>query len=102
LIIQLAPEAVENLETTHSFLAARNPQAAARLVTRVFASIELLAEGSTDGPEMVLRTGERVRAWFVRPLWLYYVRETGQLLVLRLYHQGRRPLTRRRRSRGKR
>ena len=63
-----------------------------RLVDRVFEIIDLLAEGGLDGPLTTLRSGVEVRSWPVQPLRIYYRREADELIILRIYHQSRRPL----------
>ena len=68
--------------------------AAARLTDRVFQMIDRLAEGGLNGPEQVLRSGERVRSWPVPPLRIYYQRAADHFAVLRIYHQAREPIAR--------
>ncbi len=92
--VALAPEAVEDLNAATDYIAQDNAQAAAQLADRVFDMIDRLAEGGIDGPEQTLRSGEVVRSWPVPPLRIYYQREEGRCLVLRIYHQARRPLVR--------
>jgi plasmid stabilization system protein ParE len=92
--ITIAPEAVDDLEATVEHIAAHNPRAAAGLARRVFDMIDRLAEGILDGPEQELTTGERARSWPVPPLRIYYQREPGRLIVLRIYHQARKPIVR--------
>jgi plasmid stabilization system protein ParE len=88
--VELAPEAVEDLEAVVDYLSKKAPQAAVELTDRVFTMIEQLAEGGLDGPEQRLRSGEVVRSWPVPPLRIYYQRGEEIFLVLRVYHQARR------------
>ena len=92
--VELAPEAVEDLEAVVDSIKEKAPQAAADLSDRVFAMIEHLAAGELDGPQQTLRSGEEVRSWPVPPLRIYYQRLDDRFLVLRIYHQARRPITR--------
>lgn len=60
----------------------------------MFGVIGKLAAREFDGPEGVLRTtGERVRSWPVRPYRIYYRRDGETLVILRIYHSARRPIT---------
>ena len=90
--IVFAPEALEDLRSAIEYIAARNPQAAARLAERVLDVIERLAERDFEGPEQKLHSGEVVRSWPVAPFRVYYQRGSDALHVLRLYHQAREPL----------
>lgn len=95
MTIVFAPEAVEDLAAAVGYLHERNPAAAVTTADHVFATVERLAAGEFDGPESRLRrTGERVRSWPVRPYRIYYRREADTLVVLRLLHGARRPITR--------
>jgi plasmid stabilization system protein ParE len=89
-----SPQAIDDLAEAVVYLHARNPTAAERLCDRVFETIRRLADGEFDGPIQRLRSGEQVRSWPVSPFRVYYTREVDRLLVLRVYHQARRPLTR--------
>ncbi len=87
-----SPEAVEDVEAAIEYLIARNPQAAERLAGGIVVLIERLAEGGLDGPEHVLKNGERVRGWPYPPFRVFYQRKVGDLLVVRVYHQRREPI----------
>jgi plasmid stabilization system protein ParE len=89
-----APEALEDLEAAIDFLVERSPSAAARLVEGITARVEQLASEPHDGPEHVLATGERVRGWPHPPFRIYYQRASDIFVVLRIYHQRRRPVAR--------
>lgn len=93
--IAFAPEAVDDLAAAVEYLMERNPQAAAKTAAAVLTAIDKLAEQRFDGPESTLRTtGERVRSWPVRPYRIYYRRDGETLVVLRVYHSARRPISR--------
>jgi plasmid stabilization system protein ParE len=93
--VAFAPEAVEDLAAAVEYLRERNPRAAAATADAVFAAIDRLAAREFEGPESALRiTGERVRSWPVRPYRIYYRRDGENLMVLRIYHSARRPISR--------
>lgn len=90
--IRIAPKARRDLAARVAFIARDNPLAAARFAANVFKLIDDLAVGAFDGPEQPLRTGEVVRSWPIPPMRIYYQRKPDELLVLRIYHQARRPI----------
>jgi plasmid stabilization system protein ParE len=90
--VVLTGPAVQDLANQLAHIAQRNPAAADRLEARVFAIIDRLAEQSFEGPEQTLRSGETVRSWPVPPVRVYYQRTADAVVVLRIYHQARRPL----------
>jgi toxin ParE1/3/4 len=90
----IAPRAFDDLAAAAGYVARDNPAAAGRLVDRVFEIIDLLAEGGLDGPLSKLRSGIEVRSWPVPPLRIFYRREADTLIIVRIYHQSRRPLGR--------
>ena len=93
--IELAPEAVADLAALLEYLHQRNPHAAVTTADGIFAVIDRLAAGEFEGPERELRrTRERVRSWPSRPYRIYYRRNGDTLIVLRIYHSARRPITR--------
>ena len=102
MTVIIAPEAVDDLVAAADYIHARNPKAATKLVERVMRAIRRLDEGAFDGPEHSLKSGERVRSWPVPPLRVYYQRVAQHLIVLRIYHQARKPIVRARRRPRKR
>jgi plasmid stabilization system protein ParE len=92
MAIVVAPEAFDDLASAAGYIAQHNPVAAARLVDRVLEVLDLLAEGGLDGPRKTLPSDLEVRTWPVPPLRIFYRREPDTLVVLRIYHQSRRPL----------
>lgn len=87
-----SPEALDDLEAAVGYLATRNPAAATNLATGILATVEELATGPLDGPEHVLRSGERVRGWPHWPFRIYYQRAADVFLVVRVHHQRREPI----------
>lgn len=85
--------ATRDLRATVEYIAQRNPVAAQALSDRVLRVVEQLAAGDFEGPEQRLRSGRLVRSWPVPPLRVYYQRRAHELVVLRVYHHARRPLT---------
>ena len=90
--VVVSPEAVGDLEAAVDFLAERNPTAAARLIERAFELFRQLEAKAFEGPEQVLTDGSKVRSWPMAPFRVYYQRRGPDLVVLRVYHQARRPL----------
>ena len=91
--VALAPEALAALTSIVAYLQERNPRAAGATADAIFSVIDRLAAREFEGPECEqLRTRERVRSWPVRPYRIYYRREDGTLVVLRIYHSARWPI----------
>ncbi len=90
--IEYAREAREDLDQAIDRIQRENPAAAIHLADRLFSVIERLAVGDYAGAEVTLATGEMVRSWSVPPYRVYYRRDSDRLLVVRVYHQARRPL----------
>ena len=87
-------EAVADIIDAITYLNERNPMAAAKLDAEISRCIERLAGGEFEGPLSRLRSGAVVRSWAVPPFRIYYQRHSDELLLLRVYHQKRRPITR--------
>ncbi|HXT96157.1 MAG TPA: type II toxin-antitoxin system RelE/ParE family toxin [Polyangia bacterium] len=93
--IVFAPESVEDLAAAAEYVQGRDPQVAVAMADNVFRVIDRLAAGEFEGPELELRrSGEKVRSWPSRPFRIHYRREGENLIVLRIYHSSRRPITR--------
>jgi hypothetical protein len=60
----------------------------------VFRQLSRLDEGAVDGALTTLRSGRRVRRWFVHPFWVYDRRQGSVLEVVRIDHHARGPLDR--------
>ena len=76
-----------------AYLNERNPTAAANLDAEIVQCIDRLAAHAFDGPVSRLRSGALVRSWAVPPFRVYYQRHPDELLIVRVYHQVRRPIT---------
>ena len=87
-------EAIADIVEAISYLNDRNPTAAANLEAEIARCIERLADWEFDGPVSRLRSGVVVRSWGVPPFRIYYQRHPDELLIVRLYHQARRPIIR--------
>ena len=87
-------EAIADIVEAISYLNERNPTAAANLDAGISGCIARLAAQEFDGPVSRLRSGAVVRSWAVPPFRVYYQRRADELLIVRVYHQTRRPITR--------
>ena len=87
-------EAVADIVEAITYLNDRNPTAAANLDAQIAQCIDRLAAQEFDGPVSRLRSGALVRSWALPPFRIYYQRHHAELLIVRVYHQTRRPLTR--------
>jgi plasmid stabilization system protein ParE len=94
LKVTYTEEAVADIVEAIAYLKERNPTAAANLDAAIARCIERLADRDFEGPVSRLRSGAVVRSWGVRPFRIYYQRHTDELVILRVYHQARRPITR--------
>lgn len=90
--VLFSEEAEQDLEDAVSYLLEQNPAAAGRLIESVFDLAQRLAEGRFDGPWQVLSDGRCIQSWPLPPYRLFYQRAQDSLIVLRVYHQQRRPL----------
>jgi plasmid stabilization system protein ParE len=90
--VRLSPRAQDDLRSAVGYLLEKNPAAAIELKERLLATIDRLAHGEFEGPEVQLRSGRSVRSWPVTPYRIYYQRTADELRVLRVYHQARRPI----------
>ena len=87
-------EAVADIVEAITYLNERNSTAAVNLDADIARFIERLAEREFEGPVSRLRSGAIVRSWGVPPFRIYYQRHPDELLIVRVYHQARRPITR--------
>lgn len=86
-------EAVADIVQAITYLNERNPTAAAKLDADIARCIERLADREFEGPVSRLRSGAVVRSWGAPPFRIYYQLHPDELLILRIYHQKRRPIT---------
>ena len=82
-----APQAVSDLDAALVYLAERNPEAASALANAILNLVERLAAEPLEGSVCVLRTGETVNSWPLRPFRVYYQRKEAVFRVVRVYHQ---------------
>lgn len=94
MIVTYTEEAIAEIVEAITYLNQRNPTAAANLDAEIAQGIERLAAQEFDGPVSRLRSGVLVRSWAVPPFRIYYQRHAEELLIVRVYHQARRPITR--------
>ena len=88
-------EAIADIVDAITYLNARNPAAAAKLDRDISRCIERIASNEFDGAVSRLRSGAIVRSWAVPPFRVYYQRPgNDELLIVRVYHQARRPIRR--------
>lgn len=87
-------EAVADIVEAITYLNERNPTAAVKLDADIARCIERLGDREFEGPVSRLRSGAVVRSWGVPPFRIYYQRHTDELVIVRVYHQARRPITR--------
>lgn len=87
-------EAIADIVDAITYLNERNPTAAVNLDAEIAQCIERLAAREFDGPVSRLRSGAVVRSWAVPPFRVYYQRHDDELLIVRVYHQARRAITR--------
>ena len=92
--ITYTEEAVADIVEAITYLNQRNPAAAANLDAEIAHCIERLAAQEFEGPVSRLRSGALVRSWAVPPFRIYYQRHPDELLIARIYHQARKPITR--------
>jgi plasmid stabilization system protein ParE len=93
LKVTYTEEAIADIVETITYLTERSPTAAARLDAEIARCIERLADHEFEGPVSRLRSGAVVRSWGVPPFRIYYQRHPDEFLILRIYHQKRRPIT---------
>jgi plasmid stabilization system protein ParE len=94
LKVSYTEEAVADIVQAITYLNERNPTAAANLDADLARCIERLGDREFEGPVSRLRSGAVVRSWGVPPFRIYYQRHPDELLILRVYHQKRLPITR--------
>ena len=90
--VVLTRRAQRDLTEIYEFIAADNPAPAELVLARLFQVIQQIADGDLNGPEVRLTDGRRVRRWPVPPYRVYYRRSAQRTVIVRVYHQARRPL----------
>jgi plasmid stabilization system protein ParE len=94
LNVTYTEEAIADIVEAITYLNERSPAAAVKLDAEISRCIERLAANEFDGPVSRLRSGAVVRSWAVPPFRVYYQRHPDELLIVRVSHQSRRPITR--------
>lgn len=94
MTIVYTDEALADLLDALKYVRERNPVAARTLDADISTCIDRLARGEFDGPQSVLHSGSVVRSWAVQRFRIYYQRHADEFLVVRIYHQARRPIAR--------
>jgi plasmid stabilization system protein ParE len=86
-------EAIADVVDAITYLFERSPTAAANLDAEIARCIQQLADQEFEGPLSRLQSGAMVRSWPVPPFRIYYQQTADELLIVRIYHQKRRPIT---------
>jgi plasmid stabilization system protein ParE len=94
LKVTYTEEAIADIVDAITYLRERSPTAAQKVDAEIERCIRRLADREFEGPISRLRSGVVVRSWSVPPFRIYYQRHTEELLVVRVYHQARRPIVR--------
>jgi plasmid stabilization system protein ParE len=88
----LARQAQADFAEILGFVAQDNLRAAAAELARIDSVIQRLVTGELQGPEVRLLDGRQAQAWPVPPYRIYYRRTRNRTIILRVYHQARRPI----------
>jgi plasmid stabilization system protein ParE len=91
-MIVISPRARRDAEDAYDYIAHDNPSAGDRWLGQIGRTIRLLETGDLKGPTVRLRGGGQAQRWSVPPFRLYYRRTRNRLVILRIYHQARRPI----------
>jgi plasmid stabilization system protein ParE len=81
-----------DLKDIYEFIVKDNPDAAERVLSHLSDVIQQLADGALQGPDVRLKNGRRLKRWSAPPYRIYYRRTSRRTVVVRVYHQARRPL----------
>jgi plasmid stabilization system protein ParE len=89
-----AHEAVRDLVEAYEYLLGRGDlRAAQQIDAAIERVVERLARRDFEGPLTKLRSGAMVRSWPAPPFRVLYTRDDDVLVILRVYHQAREPLS---------
>jgi plasmid stabilization system protein ParE len=94
LKVTYTEEAVADIVEAITYLNERSPTVAVKLDADIVRCIERLADRQFEGPVSRLRSGAVVRSWGVPPFRIYYQRHADELVIVRVYHQARKPIVR--------
>lgn len=92
--VVVSKQAKTDLLEIRRFIARADRAAAKREIAQIRLAIGVLATDNADGRNVVLSTGDSARIWLVSSYRIYYRRQNGELQILRIYHQARRPIER--------
>ena len=92
MIVEFTPEARQDFADALDYLGLHSPAAAARLRRRIEQAIDRLATGFIEGLLARLRRAPDTRVTIVPPYGIYYRRAENHLVIMRIYHQARKPL----------
>jgi plasmid stabilization system protein ParE len=88
----LTRPALADLAEIQRFIAQDSVRAAEAFMARLDETIQKIHAGELNGRETRLGSGRRAHGWPVPPYRIYYRRTANQTLILRVYHQARRPI----------
>ena len=94
MTLVIVPDAIQDLEEIYDYIERDRPQAAEHVLNRLVTTCQRLADGELNGPAVQLIDGRRAQKWSVPPYRIYYRHAANQTLILRFYHQARRPIER--------
>ena len=77
-----SPEAIQDVEGIHDYIAARNPFAARRVAAELFSSTDILRHF----PELGRPAGEDAREWGTGKYVIVYRTKPAETLILRVWH----------------
>jgi plasmid stabilization system protein ParE len=89
---RLTADADDDLREIYAYISRDSPLAADRVIDRLGEVFGRIASGELQGPIVRLRGGVRAQAWPVPPHRVYYSRDGGETIILRVYHQARRSI----------
>jgi plasmid stabilization system protein ParE len=92
MTFELTRTALAELADIRRFIDQDNPTAAAAVLGRLDYVMQQLAAGEVQGPEVRMANGRVLRRWSVPPYRIYYRRSTRRNVIVRVYHQARRPI----------
>jgi addiction module RelE/StbE family toxin len=90
--ITYSPRAVADLSEIGSYLAERNPNAAAVVERKIHKVIELIAEFPASGRLVGARPAVRVMPLATYPFLIFYTTLENELIVLHIRHAAREPI----------
>ena len=94
MTLVIVPDAIQDLDEIYDYIERDRPPAAEQVLNRLVTTFQRLADSELSGPAVRLIDGRRVQKWSVPPYRIYYQRTAAQTLILRVYHQVRRPIER--------